>query len=59
LWEISLDLKDGEPLAVDKFDNDTMLNFGYALLKQKPAFTFPRANNLRANKRVAINNKLN
>jgi hypothetical protein len=40
LWEIPVDLKDGESLAVDKFDNDTMLNFGYALLKEKNCIFF-------------------
>ncbi len=40
------------PPRVTKLGNDTMLNFGYALLQQKPAFTFPRAENLRENKRV-------
>jgi hypothetical protein len=47
------------PPKVTKLGNDTMLNFGYALLKQKPAFTFPRAKNLRENRRVAIDNKQN
>jgi hypothetical protein len=42
---------------VTKLGNDTMLNFGYAMLKQKPAFTFPRAKNLRENRKVAIDNK--
>ena len=36
-----------KPVKVDKLGNDTMLDFGYALLKQQPAFTFPRAENLR------------
>jgi hypothetical protein len=45
------------PPEVAKTGNDTMLNFGYAILKQKPAFTFPKANNLRKNTRVAIDNK--
>jgi hypothetical protein len=48
-----------KPLEVDKLGNDTMLDFGYTLLKQKPAFTFPRAKNLRENRRVAIDNKQN
>jgi hypothetical protein len=48
-----------KPLEVDKLGNDTMLNFGYTLLKQKPAFTFPRAKNLRENRRVVIDNKQN
>lgn len=47
------------PPKVTKLGNDTMLNFGYAMLKQKPAFTFPRAKNLRENRRVAIDNKQN
>jgi len=36
-----------EPVEVDKLGNDAMLDFGYALLRQQPAFTFPRAQNLR------------
>jgi hypothetical protein len=40
------------PPRVTKLGNDTMLNFGYAMLKQKPEFTFPRAENLRENKKV-------
>ena len=36
-----------EPVEVDKLGNDAMLDFGYALLRQQPAFTFPRAENLR------------
>jgi hypothetical protein len=47
------------PPKVTKLGNDTMLNFGYALLKQEPAFTFPRAKNLRENRRVVIDNKQN
>ncbi|MFA5239278.1 MAG: hypothetical protein WC476_06170 [Phycisphaerae bacterium] len=47
------------PPKVTKLGNDTMLNFGYALLKQKPAFTFTRAKNLRENRNVAIDNKQN
>jgi hypothetical protein len=43
-----------KPLEVDKLGNDTMLNFGYAILKQKPAFTFPKAKNIKDNKIVAI-----
>jgi hypothetical protein len=48
-----------KPPDITKLGNDTMLNFGYALQKQKLAFTFPRAENLRANKRIAIDNKQN
>jgi len=36
-----------KPLEVDKLGNDTMLDFGYAILKQKPSFTFPKAKNLK------------
>jgi hypothetical protein len=46
-----------KPLEVDKLGNDTMLDFGYALLKQKPAFTFPKAKNIKEDKTVAVNNK--
>jgi hypothetical protein len=35
------------PPKVAKIGNDTMLDFGYALLKEKPAFTFPKAKNIR------------
>jgi hypothetical protein len=47
------------PPKVAKLGNDTMLNFGHALLEQKPAVTFPRAENLRENRRVAMYNKQN
>ncbi len=43
-----------KPLEVDKLGNDTMLNYGYAILKQKPAFTFPKAKNIKDNRIVAI-----
>jgi hypothetical protein len=43
-----------KPLEVDKLGNDTMLNYGYAILKQKPAFTFPKAKNIKENRIVAI-----
>ena len=42
------------PPKVDKLGNDTMLNFGYALLKQSPAFTFPKAKNIKENRVMAI-----
>jgi len=45
-----------KPLEVDKLGNDTMLNFGYAILKQKPAFTFPKAKNIKENVLVAKDN---
>jgi hypothetical protein len=36
-----------KPLEVEKNGNDAMLDFGYALLKEKPAFTFPKAKNIK------------
>jgi hypothetical protein len=35
-----------EPPKVSKLGNDTMLNFGLALLKKQPSFTFPKATNV-------------
>jgi hypothetical protein len=37
------------PPEIAKIGNDTMLDFGEALLKEKPAFTFPKAKNIRQN----------
>ncbi len=42
-----------EPVKISKLGNDTMLNFGYALLKQKPSFTFPKATNIKPAKPAA------
>jgi hypothetical protein len=42
------------PPKVDKLGNDTMLEFGYALLKQKPEFTFPKAKNIMENRIIAM-----
>ncbi len=36
-----------EPLAVDQQGNRTMLEFGEALVQQQPAFTFPKAENIK------------
>lgn len=36
-----------EPPKVAKLGNDTMLDFGLALFNEKPAFTFPKANNIK------------
>jgi len=44
------------PPGVSRIGNDTMLDFGLALLNEKPAFTFPKAENIRQNKTVAISN---
>ena len=36
------------PIAVDTAGNEAMLNFGFALVTEAPAFTFPHAKNLKA-----------
>ena len=36
-----------DPVRISKLGNDTMLDFGYALLKKKPSFTFPKATNIK------------
>ena len=41
------------PPEVTKLGNETMLDFGHALLEQKSAFTFPKAKNIKENKRGA------
>ena len=48
-----------KPVEVDELGNDTMLNFGYALLKKRPAFTFPKAKNIKEDIIVVRNNKQN
>jgi hypothetical protein len=47
------------PPKVDKLGNDTMLEFGYALLKQKPEFAFPKAKNIRENRIVVMDSEKN
>ena len=42
-----------EPVKISKLGNDTMLNFGYAVFKQKPSFTFPKATNIKPAKPAA------
>ncbi len=42
------------PPKVDKIGNTTMLKFGDALLQKQPAFTFPRAENIKESKVVDI-----
>jgi hypothetical protein len=37
-----------KPIAVEPAGNEAMLNFGFALASEAPAFTFPRAKNLKA-----------
>jgi len=39
-----------KPAAVDQLGNETVLDFGRALLKREPAFTFPRASHLKQGK---------
>jgi hypothetical protein len=43
-----------EPPRISKLGNDTMLDFGYALFKEKPSFTFPKAKNVKPNKPATI-----
>jgi hypothetical protein len=40
------------PPKVTELGNNTMLEFGYALLQKKPTFTFPKAKNIKENKTV-------
>lgn len=42
------------PPIVDKVGNTTMLEFGNALLQKKPAFTFPKAKNIKQSKVVEV-----
>ncbi len=42
-----------DPVKISKPGNDTMLDFGYALLKQKQSFTFPKATNIKPAKPAA------
>ena len=46
-----------KPLEVEKIGNDAMLDFGYALLKERPAFTFPKAKNIKETAAPAISDK--
>jgi hypothetical protein len=46
-----------KPLEVEKIGNDSMLDFGYALLKERPAFTFPKAKNIKETASPAISDK--
>jgi hypothetical protein len=36
------------PIAVENAGNEAMLDFGFALVSEAPAFTFPHAKNLKA-----------
>ncbi len=42
-----------KPPKIDALGNETMLSFGYAILKQEPEFTFPTAKNLKEDRTVA------
>jgi hypothetical protein len=46
-----------EPLKVTKLGNNTMLEFGDALLKKNNTFTFPKAKNIKVSKVVEIDHK--
>jgi hypothetical protein len=37
-----------KPIAVEPAGNETMLNFGFALVSKAPSFNFPNASNLKA-----------
>jgi len=41
-----------KPPKISKLGNDTMLNFGLAIRKQEPEFTFPTATNIKEDKTV-------
>lgn len=43
-----------KPPKIDKLGNETMLDFGHALLEQKSAFTFPKSKNIKENRMVVI-----
>ena len=45
------------PLEVEKIGNDAMLDFGYALLKERPAFIFPKAKNIKETAASTISDK--
>jgi hypothetical protein len=36
------------PIAISRLGNDTMLDFGAALLNKQPSFTFPKATNIKS-----------
>jgi hypothetical protein len=42
------------PPKIDKHGNRTMLEFGEALVQKQPAFTFPKADNIKESKVVEI-----
>ena len=43
-----------KPPEVAKVGNEAILDFGYTLLEQKPTFTFPKAKNIKASRKVEI-----
>lgn len=47
------------PTKVDKLGNDTMLNFGRALFRRDPTFTFPKAKNIQEDKRIKTSETCN
>lgn len=45
-----------KPPEVTELGNETMLAFGYALLKKEPVFTFPKAENIKESRIVEMDN---
>jgi hypothetical protein len=43
------------PIAISRIGNDTMLDFGAALLNKQPSFTFPKAHNIKESKTADVN----
>ena len=41
-----------KPLKITELGNNTMLEFGEAILQKKPTFTFPKADNIKQSKKV-------
>ena len=37
-----------DPIRISKLGNDTMINFGYAILNKQPSFVFPKAANIKS-----------
>ena len=42
-----------KPPEIEQLGNETMLDFGHAILKQKPEISFPKARNIEENRTVA------
>jgi hypothetical protein len=46
-----------EPPKINGLGNETMLNFGYALLKKESEFTFPKAENIKKDRTVSVSTR--